>query len=498
MSSRKRRIEELFDLGDACDDAPESIGSYDLRDDFIDDSEPVVEDSGRRVRQRQGESSSSGNSILSWSASLPSSPLFEPQESPAPAEPVTEPIADPSSIQPEEGTFPPPGCRDVPKRVGKGGKRSGDFRCKSRRLLLTYAKVGGSWSHSELVKHLTELDAGFRLGREFHKDGTVHYHCYVDFRRQHEFENCHKFCYGADGLQRGAACSGTGHCNILVVWKTPHFVWDYPGKDGPESILHDTTGGRPAVSTSKEDKRAEGTYCLDASTRDEFLARVKEVDPWALVKSSMSVEHRARALFPEAKAPPFQRIEGLRFNWESFPTTTKWILGSLSEGEDRIRRLAPEFTAEDAERIRLGIPPRLRGGRAKSLILWGESLHGKTDLARHLGPHIHWERDYRLQSLLDVGTENIDYLIIDDIDWSSDLLRGSAYKAWLGGQHHFIATDKWVKKLDITWGKPCIFLCNEDPLLFLKPADYRFIMKNCYIEHVREGHYVCRRPDDFL
>lgn len=508
MPSRKRTAPaELFDLGDDCNDDAESIGSYDRGDDFIDDGElfedPVSHLGRRRVRQRE-RSASVDSAPVSWA----SSPLFEPEAELA-ADGDSAPLRQAATSTPAGGPAPVSetvtalalaAVREPKRRLGKDGKLTGSFRCNSRRLLLTIAKAGERWSYQPFVDHLEELGATIRLGRELHKDGTPHYHCYVDFGRNYQFEGSHRFCFGASGNEKRGTCTGTGHCRIDVVWKTPHFVWDYPGKDGPESILVDTTNGRPIPSASKDNRIAEGKYCFDASSRSEFLARVQEVDPWTFIKSFNNVAATGQHLYPDPGPEPFKPIDGLVFRWKSFPTATEWILASLPDGADRIRRLAGPvgFHENDERRARERIPPQLVGGRPKSLILWGETLHGKTDLATHLGPHIHWMRDYRLQDISDVGVANIDYIVIDDIDWDSSLLKGSAYKSWLGGQKSFVATDKWVKKLRIDWGKPCIFLCNDNPLDFVSQSTANFLQKNCFIEEVREGQYVTRRPNIYI
>ena len=55
-----------------------------------------------------------------------------------------------------------------------------------------------------------------------------------------------------------------------------------------------------------------------------------------------------------------------------------------------------------------------------------------------------------------------EYAVFDDI---SGGLRAFDYKAWLGGQLHFTITDKYMKKKTISWGKPCIYISNDDPFM---------------------------------
>lgn len=58
--------------------------------------------------------------------------------------------------------------------------------------------------------------------------------------------------------------------------------------------------------------------------------------------------------------------------------------------------------------------------------------------------------------------ESVDYAIFDDM--VNGLRAGYfAYKDWLGGQFEFTVQDKYKGKRQIKWGKPTIFITNEDP-----------------------------------
>ncbi|AXB22594.1 replication associated protein [Alces alces faeces associated circular virus MP65] len=356
---------------------------------------------------------------------------------------------------------------DIPGVTGPGQRRKGTFRCKNQRLFLTYSQVGSGWDPQSLTDDLERLGAVHRLGKELHQDGGIHYHCYVDFGRPLEFENCHKFCYGGPP---SAGCPKGGHCNILVIRRTPHHAWDYAGKDG--DVISENCP-RPLVVKGQSERKAEWVYCLDATGFDNFYERIKDVDPASLVKSSFSVEHCAKRLFRQRQPETFTPIDGLQFHWESFPKVAQWVLRVLPD--DR----------------------QLVGGRRPSLILWGASLHGKTDLARSLGNHIHFGNDFSLAELLAVGVENVDFGVLDDLDWTDPILKGNKYKAWLGCQEHFICTDKYLRKESIKWGKPCIFLSNDDPTESLKHSDFLWIQKNCWIVEVPDGQRIASRPSVF-
>jgi len=471
----------LFDLGDDCDDPWEPIGEYDCSDDFIDDEEQHSQtsnvnhrlDTGQRQRKRKH------------------SAVHTAEEEDCSVRTEQDPgLVQQVSNGSDDGATLPSQIPGITKPGGRLGK-PGSFRCKNQRIFLTYSQIGSTWDPQPLIDALDGLGATFRLGRELHQDGGIHYHCYVDFGRPYEFENCHKFCFG--GLP-SPKCPKGGHCNILVIRRTPHFAWDYAGKDG--DIISENCA-RPVVVKGQSERKAEWQHCLDAPTENEFYARIKETDPAALCKSSQSLEHCAKRLFRSRKPETYDGIVGLKFDWKSFPSVAQWILRALPNGADRIRRLAPDFSDEDERRLRLELPRHLIGGRRPSLILWGESLHGKTDLARALGEHVHFGNDFSLSELILKGVDNIEYGVLDDLDWTDAILKGNKYKAWLGAQEHFICTDKFLRKESITWGKPCIFLSNDDPTVALKPSDYKWVQKNCWVVEVPDGKPIARRPDNY-
>jgi len=74
--------------------------------------------------------------------------------------------------------------------------------------------------------------------------------------------------------------------------------------------------------------------------------------------------------------------------------------------------------------------------------------------------------------MLDLVTSDVEYAIFDDFeDWTTF----KQYKQWLGAQKQFVCTDKYRKKVDLLWGKPCIILSNEYPAF----RDQDWILLNC-------------------
>ena len=119
--------------------------------------------------------------------------------------------------------------------------------------------------------------------------------------------------------------------------------------------------------------------------------------------------------------------------------------------------------------------------RPRSLILYGASKLGKTDFSRCLGPHCRFRGTFNQRTLVSIGIENIDYIIWDDVSWKDEALKDERYKNWMGGQDDFTISDKYAKKIDVVWGKPCIFLSNRDPMLGLRDEDRNWLNANCTI-----------------
>lgn len=111
------------------------------------------------------------------------------------------------------------------------------------------------------------------------------------------------------------------------------------------------------------------------------------------------------------------------------------------------------------------------GDRPKSLFLVGESRLGKTEWARSLGPHTYFNSMFNLDDWNPDGK----YLVIDDIEWKWV----PAKKALLGAQQQFTLTDKYRKKVTLSWGKPCIYLCNRDMDVFNTCEEWHWLKENC-------------------
>lgn len=104
---------------------------------------------------------------------------------------------------------------------------------------------------------------------------------------------------------------------------------------------------------------------------------------------------------------------------------------------------------------------------------------GKTLWARSLGKHAYFGGLFSLDEPLD----DVQYAVFDDISGGLEFF--PHYKFWLGHQKEFYATDKYKGKRLIQWGKPAIWLSNNDPRLD-KGADVHWLEGNCLFIELQE------------
>lgn len=100
-----------------------------------------------------------------------------------------------------------------------------------------------------------------------------------------------------------------------------------------------------------------------------------------------------------------------------------------------------------------------KGGkeRPKSLCIVGESRLGKTEWAKSLGQHLEFNGYFDMGQFTG-DRSNLRYAIFDDFPFD----KIPRPKQWFGAQQRIVITDKYKPKLTLEWGKPTIYLCNED------------------------------------
>jgi len=308
------------------------------------------------------------------------------------------------------------------------------FRFQRRYALVTYAQCGGLDPFT-VCSHFAELRAECIIGRETHADGGIHLHAFVDFGREYSTRNPRQF--DVEGC----------HPNVLPGRRTPEKMWDYATKNG--DIV---AGGleRPSGGTV-HGTGDEWSEIIMATTRDEFFELCQKLAPRALACSFNSLRAYADWKYRPIRTP-YSTPAGLHFNTRDVPGLDRWVSENL-EGYDP-------------------------GVRKKSLILIGPSRLGKTMWARSLRQkHAYFGGLF----CLDEFEEDVDYAIFDDMQGGLEFFH--AYKFWLGHQKEFYATDKYRGKKLITWGKPAIWLANDDPRTH-KGADADWLDENCQFEFI--------------
>lgn len=54
-----------------------------------------------------------------------------------------------------------------------------------------------------------------------------------------------------------------------------------------------------------------------------------------------------------------------------------------------------------------------------------------------------------------------------------------SWKEWFGGQMVVSVKKLYRDPVQVAWGKPCIWICNEDPRIVMEQADVEWLEGNC-------------------
>jgi hypothetical protein len=223
------------------------------------------------------------------------------------------------------------------------------------------------------------------------------------------------------------------------------------------------------------------------ATKVQYLEDVKGHSPRDFVLFGGAIRATADKLYGVDRQPPELQDNaeiGIRIYWERYPAAREWFRDYFADPIPVIQATSGEGAYCEELRTTDEAALALRGGvkkRPHSIIAFGGSRLGKTDWARSLGPHVYFRGTFNLKTLLAIGAENVDYMIWDDVSWKDSALKDENYKNWMGGQDKFTVTDKYRGKVDVTWGKPAIFLSNRNPLIGIPDEDKRWLKSNCTI-----------------
>lgn len=133
--------------------------------------------------------------------------------------------------------------------------------------------------------------------------------------------------------------------------------------------------------------------------------------------------------------------------------------------------------------------------RSPSLLMIGGTGTGKTEWSRALAwiypelegkEHMYFNGGFNLE----IWNENAEYIVIDDFDSDPDVPLEKYFRSWkmfFGCQKEFTLTDKYCRKKRVHWGKPMIFICNEE--LNCKNTTIDYIKKNSVRINVHSSFY---------
>lgn len=329
-----------------------------------------------------------------------------------------------------------------------------NFTKRSKEFGLTYADAYGS-TKDLVFDYLKNMEVAtlkadmVLLAEEVgHSTGKRHYHGYVHFPRKVTVDESTFDCFGM-------------HCHIDNVKRTSN----------KKSIL-------PMVKyLTKEDQHPLSTFdwrrIVQEGSSNECNSR-GEPDWTGYLEKGFYQDQVMDQLINDGFA---SKLANRYFNWSGFikakfPSRPK---DEYVPNEDFTWNLPEELTMWKYQFK--GWMDLYKTGywtRPKSLILIGPSRSGKTEWARSLGKHMYFNNLLNL----DDWNEDADYIILDD--FSSDILKYlPSWKCFFGGQKQFVLTDKYRGKKTVHWGKPMIWLSNEDLFKNLNIEHLEFIKKNC-------------------
>lgn len=277
-----------------------------------------------------------------------------------------------------------------------------------------------------MIKDKSPLTDYLVIAKEQHQDGGNHHHVYWQCPTIHTSNNERDFDH--QGI----------HPNIEVVNRTPHLVVDYVKKDN--NIVHEF--GTPPNSGPINENEGWLRIMNESNSVDEFLSTAQKTFPKTCVTSWRNVLSFAEWKYSK-KLEAYESPE-ITVDYDTYPELKEWVEKYVTNN---------------------------KAHRPKSLILYGDSQLGKTIWARSLGQHAYFPGMF----MLDDFNKAAEYAIFDDLIGNFQSL--PSYKQWFG-QREFIATDKYKGKTRIQWGKPCIFITNDDPRDTATDVDWKWISAN--------------------
>jgi len=308
------------------------------------------------------------------------------------------------------------------------------FRIQATHLFLTYPQC--PLDFDDVYNHLLNLKFNDNpvellcVGREFHEDGSPHYHTYLKFQRKINLRNPNFFNIGSY------------HCNIQKC-KSTNDTLKYVTKDGD-------------FRTNFELKiKYTLSECLSrANDEDEFVKLGLQSMDWKFGSSYTSLIK----LFREKQKEKRQLVWNPLYKIEDFKMVEIDLILGVS-----------------------GIAAHVKNGnRTKSLWLWGPSRTGKTALARSIGVHAYLHEIWNADNLSDEA----EYTVYDDFQWE---ILSRQYKSLLGCMKDITVTDKYRGKRNLEYNMPAIVITNTLPVFSVDELDW--LNRNVYFIEIKNSLY---------
>lgn len=200
-----------------------------------------------------------------------------------------------------------------------GEEDIGRFRVQRKGFFLTYPQ-SADLTKDQVLAHLSSLGVidACSIGQEQHQDGTPHIHAVVLYKSKINSRNQRLFDIG----DRHPHIS-----NRPVNNSTFKAFLDYCEKEDQSPLRH---GRADTLANGNGRKRKRNEIMADilkeSTTRDEFLAKLREAEPWEFVKFNSSFENFADKFFP----PPIQQYS-IPDTWTFKPTEPldNWVSKNL-------------------------------------------------------------------------------------------------------------------------------------------------------------------------
>lgn len=321
-------------------------------------------------------------------------------------------------------------------------------------VYLTYSQVG-NLDVSDIQAHLDCLGADHHVcGHELHQDGGHHYHCVAHFDHPQHWRDARVF----DVRDK--------HPNVKVVRGAAHIarVVGYVTKEG------DAYASSELAEAFFNSMGEPGKRSRDAIW-GEIIGAGDAATFWELVKSNAPYEYATRytSLVDYVAA---------HYNKEPYiapDVTFARVPDEMTDWVDNTLVCVSWYDVTDFQRV-----DRTSLVRPKALVIVGATQLGKTVWARSHGRHSYFNG---LFNIADYDDE-CKYAIFDDIDCEYF----PHYKGWFGGQQQFTISGKYARHRTISWGRPIIWLSNNDPRYSSK-WDRDWLEGNCVFIHLFDKLY---------